>query len=80
MSIVRWDPWREIEDMAERYTRAVGQPRVGSQEGFAAVYWALRVDIIETEKAFVSKAEIPEVNKEDVRVTVDNGLLTIQGE
>jgi HSP20 family protein len=80
MAIVRWDPWREIEDMVERYTRAVGQPRAGSQEVVSAGDWAPRVDIIETDKAFVIKAEIPEVNKEDVKVTIDNGLLTIRGE
>jgi len=37
-------------------------------------------DIAETDKAFVIKAEIPEVNKEDVKVIVDNGVLTIRGE
>jgi HSP20 family protein len=80
MAIVRWDPWREIEDMVERYTKAVGHPRAGSQEVIAAGDWAPRVDIIETEKAFVIKAEIPEVNKDDVKVTVDKGILTIRGE
>ena len=63
MAIVRWDPWREIEDMVERYTRAVGQPRTGSQEVIATGDWAPRVDIIETDKAFVIKAEIPEVSR-----------------
>jgi HSP20 family protein len=66
--------------MVDRYTRAVGQPRAGSQEVIATRDWASRVDIIETDKAFMIKAEIPEVNKEDVRVTVDNGILTIRGE
>lgn len=80
MAIVKWDPWREIEDMVDRYTRAVGQPRAGGQEVIATGDWAPKVDIIETDKAFVIKAEIPEVNKEDVKVTVDNGVLTIRGE
>lgn len=80
MAIVRWDPWREIEDMVERYTQAVGHPRAGSQEVIAPGDWAPRVDIIETEKAFVIKAEIPEVSKDDVKVTVDKGILTIRGE
>jgi len=71
-----------MEDMLDRYTRAraVGQPRAGSQEVIATGDWAPRVDIVETDKAFVIKAEIPEVNKEDVKVTVHNGVLTIQGE
>jgi HSP20 family protein len=42
--------------------------------------WAPRVDIAETDKEFSVKAEIPDVKKEDVKVTVDNGVLTIKGE
>jgi len=80
MAIVSWNPWREIEDMVERYTKAVGQPRAGGHEVIATGDWSPRVDIVETDKAFVIKAEIPEVNKEDVKVTVDNGILTIRGE
>ena len=80
MTLVRWDPWREIADKFDRYTRAVGQPQAGSQEVIATGDWAPRVDIAETDEAFVIKAEIPEVNKEDVKVTVHNGVLTVQGE
>ena len=80
MAIIRWDPWREIADKFDRYTREVGQPPAGSQEVMATGDWAPRVDIAETDEAFVIKAEIPEVNKEDVKVTVDNGVLTFRGE
>jgi HSP20 family protein len=80
MSLIRLDPWREIDDLFDRYTRAVGRPRNGNQEVIATGDWAPRVDIAETDKAFVIKAEIPEVKKEDVKVTVDNGVLTIRGE
>ena len=59
MTLVRWNPWREIEEMADRYTRAVEQPRAGGQEVVATGDWAPRVDIAETDKAFVIKAEIP---------------------
>lgn len=80
MPLIRWDPSREIDDIFERYTKAMGQPRAGSQEVIATGDWAPRVDIAETDKAFEIKAEIPDVNKEDVKVTVDNGVLTIRGE
>jgi len=80
MAIVKWDPFREIEDMVDRYTKAIGWPRRGNQEVMTTGDWTPRVDIAETEKEFVIKAEIPEVKKEDVKVTVDNGVLTIRGE
>ncbi|MHC4270384.1 MAG: Hsp20/alpha crystallin family protein [Planctomycetota bacterium] len=76
MAIVKWDPWREIDDMFDRYTRA----RSGSQEVVTTGDWTPRVDIAESDKEFVIKAEIPEVKKEDVKVTVVNGVLTIRGE
>jgi HSP20 family protein len=42
--------------------------------------WAPRVDITEAEKEFLIKAELPEVKKEEVKVTVENGVLSITGE
>jgi HSP20 family protein len=80
MALVRWDPWREIDDMFHRYSRAAGLPRPGSQASLEPGEWSPQVDIAETDKEFVIKAEIPEVKKEDVKVTVDNGILTIRGE
>jgi HSP20 family protein len=80
MAPVRRDPGREMEDMLDLYRRTVGQPRAGSQEVIATGDWTPRVNIAETDKAFEIKAEIPEVNKEDVKVTVHNGVLTVQGE
>jgi len=80
MAIVKWDPFREIEDMFDRYTKAVGWPQRSGQELTAAGDWAPRVDIVEADKEFIIKAEIPEVKKEDVKVTVDSRVLTIRGE
>ena len=80
MAIIRWNPWREIEEMADRYTRTAGQAQTGSQEVVATGDWAPRVDIAETDNFFEIKAELPEVKKEDVKVSVYNGVLTIRGE
>jgi HSP20 family protein len=80
MQLTKWDPFREMEDVFDRYTKAMRWPRLGGQELITSGDWAPRVDIAETEKEFTIKAEIPEVNKEDVKITVDNGVLSIQGE
>ena len=82
MAIVKWDPWQEIEDMFDRYTRAVGWPRRGlaAPESGTRADWSPRVDIAETEQEFTIKAEIPEVDKNDVKITIDNGVVTLQGE
>jgi HSP20 family protein len=80
MSLVKWDPWREFETMFDRYTRAVGWPRPGSQDMLTYGDWSPRSDIFEDDHNFVIKMEIPEVRREDVKVTVDHGVLTVRGE
>ena len=77
MALVKWDPWREIEDI---FAKVVDVPRTRGQEVLATGDWAPRVDIAEIDKEFLIKVEIPEVKKEDVKVNVDNGILTIRGE
>ncbi len=79
MALVKWDPWREIEDLFDRYTRADGRPRSG-EIGPASEGWMPKVDIAETDKEFLIKAELPEIKKEDVTVDVQNGVLTLRGE
>lgn len=80
MAILTWDPWRDIEDMFGGYTKGGGHSRSGLPAIFNSGDWTPRVDIAETDKSFEIKAEIPEVDKDDVKVTVNKGILTIQGE
>ena len=78
MSITRWEPFREFEDMFRHYSPLFGRSlrRVGSE----ATEWTPLADISETDKEYVIKAELPEVKKEDVKITLDNSLMTISGE
>jgi HSP20 family protein len=82
MTVVRWDPFRELEDMSERLNRVFSRPtlRNTGKENLTVADWMPTVDISETESEYLIKAELPEVRKEDVKVTVENGVLTLQGE
>ena len=82
MTLVRWDPFRELEDMSERLNRVFSRPslRNSGKENLTVADWMPTVDISETEGEYLIKAELPEVRKEDVKVTVENGVLTLQGE
>jgi HSP20 family protein len=82
MTLVRWDPFRELEDMSERLNRVFSRPSVRNtgKENLTVADWMPTVDISETEGEYLIKAEVPEVRKEDVKVTVENGVLTLQGE
>jgi HSP20 family protein len=82
MTLVRWDPFRELEDMSERLNRVFSRPalRTNGKENLTVADWIPTVDISETDGEYLIKAELPEVKKEDVKVTVEDGVLTIQGE
>lgn len=82
MAIVRWDPMRELEDMQTRLNRlfGIGQVRSGEHEESFLGEWSPRVDIQESEQEYLVKADIPEVKKEDVKVALQDGVLTVQGE
>ena len=82
MTLVRWDPFRELEDMSERLNRVFSRPSRpnNGKENLTVADWMPTVDISETEGEYLIKAELPEVKKEEVKVTVENGVLTLQGE
>lgn len=52
----------------------------GQEETLTTAEWSPNVDIVEDEKEFLIKAELPEMKREDVKVTVDDNVLTISGE
>lgn len=83
MNLVKWDPFKELEDVSNRLNRIFGQPPARTEPGnemLSMPDWAPSVDISETDTAYLVKAEIPGVKKEDVKVTIQDGMLTIQGE
>lgn len=80
MTLRKWEPVRDIEDLFDRYTRALGWPLIRGQELVSTGDWTPSVDIGETEGEFLIKAELPDVKKEDVVISVEHGVLTIRGE
>jgi HSP20 family protein len=85
MSIVRWtDPFREFAQLQDRinrvFTDAYG--RTPAEEGLmTSGTWAPPVDIYQNgDHEVVLKAELPDMTREDIDITVDNGTLTIRGE
>lgn len=83
MSIVRWEPFAEMDSMFNRLMPTMFNrwpSRFGSSNGNEGVEWAPSADISETDKEYLIRAELPAVKKEDVRVTVDDGMITIEGE
>lgn len=79
MSMVRFEPFKDFDELFGRYSPLFGRwPR--EAPGAAAAEWRPVANITETDAEFVIKAELPEVKKEDVKVTVEHGVITISGE
>jgi HSP20 family protein len=79
-----WDPFREIEEMRNQFTRLLGDRRPlrrdGGSEALELTDWLPPVDITEDSKEYTVKAELPGLTKENVKVTVEGGVLEITGE
>jgi HSP20 family protein len=82
MNITRWDPFRELQDMSQRLNSIFARPFDGGlgRELLTVAEWSPAVDVSETDAEYVVKAELPEVKKDDVKVTMEDGVLTLQGE
>ena len=79
MTLIRWEPFRDLDGFFNRYSPLFGRlpPALESTEAPA---WRPVANISETDAEYLIKAELPEVSKEDVKVTVDENVITISGE
>ena len=82
MNLVKWTPFRVLEEIQGRLNRFFNESplRTVPGEGVFFADWAPPVDVEETDKEYLIKAELPEVKKEDVKVQMLDGVLTIEGE
>ncbi len=86
-TITRWEPLREMEDFQNRLSNLstlFGRPHRRTnghgREDITLADWMPLADITEDEKEYLIKAELPELKKDDVKVSVENSVLTISGE
>ena len=81
MSLIRWEPFGAVDDVFARMPSLFGRwPRAFETNGAKPFDWAPSVDISESDAEYLLRAELPAVKKEDVRITFDDGTLTISGE
>lgn len=83
-TMTHWNPFRDMQDLQNRVLHALQTKSAaaasGRQESIATAEWSPAVDISEDAAEYLIKAELPEVRREDVKVTVENGVLTLKGE
>jgi HSP20 family protein len=82
MELVKWNPFRELEQMQSRLNRMFGdQPfQREAENGMSFSGWSPAVDVQETDKEYLIKADLPDVKREDVKIELLDGMLTIEGE
>lgn len=82
MKLAVWEPFRDMNQflarMAPAHYWSAGRelPELSS----ASLRWAPAADISETDREYLVRAELPAVSKEDVKVTLEEGTITIHGE
>src|SRR5215211_5748317 len=90
-TMMRWDPFQDLRDaqeemaqmtqMSQMHAHALGlhgQPQGSGRAETTA--WAPALDISERKDAYLVTVELPGVEAEDLEITLEDGLLTIQGE
>ena len=81
MNMQLWNPFEEFENLLDRYNKSGGK-NLGKQYNTDLSFadWAPSVDIEEAEDKYVIKADLPGVDKKDIDVKLENGVLSIRGE
>lgn len=83
-ALTRWDPFKELDELHNRLSRVLGgratRTNGDSKEQITVAEWEPLVDISEDDNTYLIKAELPEIQKEDVKVRLENGVLNISGE
>src|SRR5882724_976682 len=83
MNLVRWEPFSAMDTLLNRMMHATTgrTPRLSPRPNGGTMYeWTPSADISETDKEYLIRAELPAVPKEDVKVTLEGGVITIEGE
>src|SRR6201982_1074345 len=83
-TLIRWNQLREMDEAQNRFNRFLGgfPNRIGSGEthSLTVADWSPEVDISQDDQEYLLKADLPEMKKDDVRVTVEDGILSVSGE
>jgi HSP20 family protein len=80
MAMLRWEPFREMENALRRFSPLYMPDSGVARDETAARAWIPLANISETENEYLLKVELPDVKKDDVKIAVADGVITISGE
>src|ERR1700730_7841898 len=80
MAMLRWEPFREMENALRRFSPLYMPDDGATRDVTTARTWIPLANISEGENEYLIKLELPDVKKEDVKIAVADGVITISGE
>jgi len=81
MTIVRWEPFRELSSLQTEMNRLFNAAFDTSPAGNGGNRrWAPAMDLLETEDHFVLRADLPGMTDSDVNIELEDNVLTVSGE
>jgi HSP20 family protein len=80
MTIVRWEPMRELSSLQSEMNRLFNTVFDAPQADGGLRRWVPAMDLVETQDAFVLRADLPGMGEEDVKIEVEDTVLTVSGE
>ena len=81
MKPAKWDPYHEVDEFLERYSKPVDRTFRGGKGVLSRTSeWAPRVDISETDEKFIVRAELPGIDRNDININIEDHVLSIRGE
>jgi HSP20 family protein len=80
MAMLRWEPFREMENALRRFSPLYMPDHGVARDGSTTKNWIPLANISESENEYLIGIEIPDVKKEEVKIAVADGIITISGE
>jgi HSP20 family protein len=80
VAIVRWEPFRELSSLQTEMNRLFNAAFDTPANGAPARRWTPAMDLLETDDAFVLRADLPGVSESDVSIELEDNVLTLSGE
>lgn len=79
MDLIRWNPLREALSLRDQMNSIFGESLLRGEDSVSGL-WNPAVDLYEEDDKLVVKAELPGIDKKDINVDLQNGILTLKGE
>jgi HSP20 family protein len=80
MELIRWEPFDGLDKIQSRINDLFGESFDRSWRNLSSATWYPPVDVLESKDAYVLRAELPGMKREDFNLEVKDGMLTLSGE